>query len=506
MRAKRIAAIGAAGIVLALPGAVRLAAAPASASAPSPPTAYITNNLGSSVTAINTGSKAVLATIPIDAGPTAVAVSPDGSSAYVVSQQLSSLTVIDTTTNAVSTKIGTGQSCWGMAVTPDGSRAYLACNDGALSVNLTTSPPTVGARIPVPPAASPWQVAITPDGLTAYVTGPGTLGCACQGVYPIEVATNAVRAAITGLGNPQGIVITPDGATAYVTDTATGHNQVFPITLAGAVVGPPIPVGSVPIGLTLSPDGKTLYATNNGSASVTPIDLTTSPPTVRPVIALPAGVRPMGIAITPDGRTAFVNSRSGSTVIPIDLTTSPPTVGAAITVGSAPFGIAITPAAALAVRSVTVSPSSNVFDSCATPAGATTGTALTFPNGACSTTGANRVSVTNGAAPGHVAVAGSAATPVDGGTPWTLCGGAGAPVCGNGVDPGPDQYLERGVNGTAAIVLTSQPQCDTAFSGSGTCAAGAGQSALETLQLEGPSASTDNSGTFTTVWTWTAVP
>jgi YVTN family beta-propeller protein len=55
------------------------------------------------------------------------------------------------------------------------------------------------------------------------------------------------------------------------------------------------------------------------------------------------GSAPFGIAITPDGKTAYVSNGSSGTVTPIEVATN--TAGTAITVGSEPGWIAITPPA-----------------------------------------------------------------------------------------------------------------------------------------------------------------
>ena len=104
--------------------------------------------------------------------------------------------------------------------------------------------------------------------------------------------------------------------------------------------------------------------------------------------------------------------------------------------------------------------------------------------------------------------------PSDSGTPWNLCSGPGSPSpCGGGANPGPDQFEEwaislspQGVEGSRGPILTTSPQCDIAFNNGTGCAAAPVQSITERLTVTGPTTSTDNSGTFTTVWTWTAVP
>jgi hypothetical protein len=166
-----------------------------------------------------------------------------------------------------------------------------------------------------------------------------------------------------------------------------------------------------------------------------------------------------------------------------------------------------------AIRSISVSPSTTTFDTCHS----TLNASLTFPNDACYTTGADDVTITNGALAGHVDVNGADAVPHDSGQHWTLCGGSGpsctgaAPGGGGGClgqcitnEPGIDQFVEWGGAGPYTPFLTNSPQGDTVFGALGSAAVG--QSATEGLEFIGPSSSTDLSSTFTTAWTWTAVP
>jgi hypothetical protein len=163
----------------------------------------------------------------------------------------------------------------------------------------------------------------------------------------------------------------------------------------------------------------------------------------------------------------------------------------------------------VAVRSITVSPSTTAFDTCS---GQGTLHVITFPDAVCTTSGSHDVTITNGTAPGHIDVFGADAIPADNGTHWTLCTmTASPPLCtGPSGAPGPDQFNEIDQNASTinvngpSLTTASPGQCDTGFSSG--CVAGSSQQVSEDLQLEGPSSSTDASATFTTVWTWTAVP
>ena len=147
----------------------------------------------------------------------------------------------------------------------------------------------------------------------------------------------------------------------------------------------------------------------------------------------------------------------------------------------------------IAVLSITISPTTSTFGSCSE--GNSTPTGLGFPNGQCIAPGdLSGITITNEGAAGRIFVQGGDAIPSDGGTHWTLVGST----------PARDQYFmatSAVPNNGGGVVLTTSPQCDTAFGGT-TCAAAAGASAVERLNLVGPSVSTDTSPSFSTQVTW----
>jgi YVTN family beta-propeller protein len=81
----------------------------------------------------------------------------------------------------------------------------------------------------------------------------------------------------------------------------------------------------------------TAYVANWSAGTVSPINTATN------VVdsAITVGTNPAGIAITPDGKTAYVANYGSNTVTPID--TAANIAGGAITVGTGPAWIAITP-------------------------------------------------------------------------------------------------------------------------------------------------------------------
>src|SRR2546423_5485809 len=153
----------------------------------------------------------------------------------------------------------------------------------------------------------------------------------------------------------------------------------------------------------------------------------------------------------------------------------------------------------VAVLSVTVSQSAVNFGTCS--GGNSTASKLGFPNGTCyapvdSNNIISYVTVTNTGAPGHIYVNGGDAVPSDNGTHWTLC------TC----TPGQDHYSVNTANtqGIGNTYLQNGPVCDIAFD-LNDCVAPTNGARHEFVQLEGPSATTDGSNTFTISVTWTAV-
>jgi hypothetical protein len=173
------------------------------------------------------------------------------------------------------------------------------------------------------------------------------------------------------------------------------------------------------------------------------------------------------------------------------------------------------------VRSITVSPSTVSYGNCDFNPGQNN---LTFPNGECSTTVAPGpglqpgITITNGAAAGHVDVQTSDFVPSDNGTPWTPCVSdssvSTAPKCTGPAGSGSFKY--PGVNEFAAATndvalstggpyLGTTAECDTQFD-AGDCVAAANASTIEALEITGPSSASDSSLNYTETVTWTAVP
>lgn len=342
------------------------------------PFVYIadTNSFAVSVidVATNTATSIpITTTLPLDG----IAISPDGTTVYVPCYDgtTGSLQRIDTATNTLLSPITgfpTTVQPFDIAITPDGKFAYVssqAPSPGTVYVvDLTTNAitPVTGGGV----FQSPSQIVIAsdPSGLTAYVFDP-----AATSVFPIDLNTNTVQAAVTMLTAPAGLAVSPDGAYLYVSDHTTPHIRQYKIT--GAFRLAPDLVQSftssdissfIPSALVISPNGNTLYVSSTGgeaaigafsisNPAATPMELT---PLNLNALSLPP---PYAMAITPDNQTLYGTLITNAVTLVVNITNLAPMFTTQVSVGSGPAGLAITPMNLLPPASVSGCKTQNVF-------------------------------------------------------------------------------------------------------------------------------------------------
>src|SRR6267143_4537397 len=129
-------------------------------------TAYVPTHKSNSVAVIDTVLDRVVAVIPVQVQPLAVAITPNGAFAYVSNSGWifgsNSVSVIETATNTVVATIQVGRFPVGVGITPNGAVVYVAnFNSNNVSVintatNIVTTTVAVGT--------GPSGLAITPNG------------------------------------------------------------------------------------------------------------------------------------------------------------------------------------------------------------------------------------------------------------------------------------------------------------------------------------------------------
>src|SRR6266404_5548426 len=152
---------------LALPVLVALRCVSAAAQC----TVYVPTHKSNSVAVIDTVLDRVVAIVPVQFQPLAVAITPNGAFAYVTNSGWpvgsNSVSVISTVTNTVIAAVAVGTGPWGLAITPNGAFAYTANLDSNNVTVIDTAPNTVVATVPVVSGSynsGPYAVAITREG------------------------------------------------------------------------------------------------------------------------------------------------------------------------------------------------------------------------------------------------------------------------------------------------------------------------------------------------------
>ena len=166
-------------------------------------TVYVPTHKSNSVAVIDTVLDRVVAIVPVQFQPLAVALTPNGAFAYVTNQSSDNVSVISTATNTVVATVPVvsgsyNSGPYAVAITPNGAFAYTA-NAAASTVSvINTATNTVIATIPV--GTVPHGVAITPDGAFAYVGNEYS-----NTVSVIDTATNTL------VDTVQGVAVAPEG-------------------------------------------------------------------------------------------------------------------------------------------------------------------------------------------------------------------------------------------------------------------------------------------------------
>jgi DNA-binding beta-propeller fold protein YncE len=201
-------------------------------------------------------------------GPTGAAITPDGTRVYVstdsevdVPGDRGKVSVVDTATKAVVATIPINPFPASVGITPNGRLVYALDTEGDPAVIDTA---THEATFPFLSSPVGTRVAFTPDGTLAYM-----IKDAETMIIGIEVATNRLVTILdTDNGLATDVAITPDGRFVYVTDR-TMH--LISVVKAGVVDEPathPTRWSGSANGIAIMPDGRTAYVTDRRSKAV----------------------------------------------------------------------------------------------------------------------------------------------------------------------------------------------------------------------------------------------
>ncbi|MCB9914937.1 MAG: beta-propeller fold lactonase family protein [Planctomycetes bacterium] len=335
-----------------------LALAPPEDPAPARGTLVVLNKSEASASLLDPASGAVLATLPVGAGPHEAATSPDGRTVVVCNygqdEPGSSLTVLDPRTREVRATIDLGpyQRPHGIAFLPDGARVAVTCEVQRKLVVVDVAKGEVSAAHDTTQYVS-HMVALAPDGARAYVANIGS-----GSVSVLDLAKGElVRTVATGAGC-EGIAVRPGSGEVWTTNRGADTLSILaPDTLE---VTATLACGAFPIRVAFTPDGARALVSCARADAVEVWDaakrerLATIPMTVASVAEeeregrvfsdAAAQAMPVGILVRPDGREAYVANTMADQVTVLDLQTL--AVKGHLRAGKEPDGMCWVPPAA----------------------------------------------------------------------------------------------------------------------------------------------------------------
>jgi len=304
--------------------------------------AFIANQEGGAIAAVDLGALAVARHIPLDGAPTEVTAAVQRPSVYALTPENGTVHEIQIDNLRLSRKLAVASQAITMALAVDERTLYVLARDPRLLVAVALDSFQIDWKLPLPD--EPVGMALSPDGKTAAVSSDkavhlvdlGTRRLSAplgQGDYgPVQFLTNsktlvagnrgdrllsaysvAAQRLITHLPRsvrPDRFCFNRDGGQLFVTGDGMDAVVVVWELFSTPEVGETVLAGHAPGAMDVSEDLLFVASPTSGDVSILNI-------TARKVIAVvPVGSDPGFIRVTPDGQYALVlNRKSGDMAV-----------------------------------------------------------------------------------------------------------------------------------------------------------------------------------------------
>lgn len=258
--------------------------------------------------------------------PRQIRISSDDSMAYVLTQNGVAFIQLKNHNNLVGT-VNLPQTCYGMALSPNGSRLAVTdtLNNRLYIINVATMTKEDSVQ----------TIAAYPKGV-CFNQGSGLVAVLCWGQVEIYNTTNIHNAPVAvAIPNNGEELAKGNGDTLYAASGTSITAIKFsdgtqPFQLTG--------VSNHPFGLAMSPDGVHLALACYDEQVVRIYSSTGTA-----IASVAVGTRPKSLCYSPDGQKLYVSNSGSSNVSVISRSGNAYSLQNTITVGSGPWGIAVTP-------------------------------------------------------------------------------------------------------------------------------------------------------------------
>ena len=278
---------------------------------------YVSNygqiNTTGTVSVINSTTNTIVATIPVDKNPQAIAYNPANGLLYVANMLSGTLSIINGTSNSLigSMPLGDypGKSPTGIAVNPINNTIYVT-NMGSNTVSVINGTSNVVIDNITSSAAgnlfSPAGIAYDSDNNKIYVTNRGS-----DTVSVINGTTDTLidEISIDAIA-PSGIVYNTLNNYIYVTNM--GSNTVSVINGTSDALVETIPIGLGPNGIVHNQNNGNVYVANSLNGTISVINGLTN--TVNTTFLIGINNNPTGILYNPSNDTIFTTNTNSNTL------------------------------------------------------------------------------------------------------------------------------------------------------------------------------------------------
>jgi YVTN family beta-propeller protein len=301
--------------------------------------AFVANQDGGAIAAVDLEVFAVARHIRVDGAPTAVLASPRSARVYALTPENGSIHEIRADNLTFSRKLQVAATALEMRLSPDGDALYVLCQRPRQLVRLTLSPMQVAWTLSLPD--DPADFDISPDGSTVAVSS----GAGCSITF-VDVANRRSFSPLRTTGEIGLVRFQPshgdtvraqsDSRQLIAANVSQRMLSIFDVPRRRLMVNLPLAVR--PDHLCFNADGGQVFVTGEGMDAVVVVYPYYTPQIGETVLA---GHSPGAMAASASPGYLFVANTKSADVSILDIVTSK--VLAVTPVGTEPSCIAITP-------------------------------------------------------------------------------------------------------------------------------------------------------------------